>query len=102
MKSPAGLLKEIAAIGPMERGTLSRMKRGAAAPFYNHQTWVNGRNVVRYVPRDQVPVLQKALAGYARFVQLTQAYADQIIERSRQDRKVQPSRTAHRKGKLRN
>lgn len=43
----------------------------------------NGRNVVRYVPRDQVPALQNALAGYSRFIQLTQAYADQIIEKSR-------------------
>lgn len=86
----------------MERGTLCRMERGAAAPFYNHQTWVKGRNVVRYVPREQVPALQEALAGYARFLQLTQAYADQIIERSRGNRKAQPSRPARPKGKRRN
>ena len=73
MKSPSRLLKEIATIGHMERGTLCRMKRGGAEPFYNHQTWENGRNRVCYVPRDQVPALQKALAGYARFVHLTQA-----------------------------
>lgn len=101
MKSPSELLKEIAAINHMERGTLCRMKRGSAAPFYNHQTWVNGRNVVRYVPRDQVPALQKALAGYARFIRLTQAYADQIIKRSRHDLQVRPARPIRRPGKTR-
>jgi hypothetical protein len=91
MKSPSDLLKEIAAIRHMERGTLCRMKRGSAAPFYNHQTWSGGRNVVRYVPRDQVPALQEALDGYARFVHLTQAYADQIIQRSRKARACPPA-----------
>ncbi len=102
MKSPSDLLREIAAIGHMERGTLCVMKRGKNATFYNHQTWVNGRNVVRYVPRDQVPALQKALAGYARFVQLTTAYADQLIEQSRRMRKIQPSRPPPRKAKPKN
>lgn len=81
----------------MERGTLCRMKRGGAEPFYNHQTWENGRNRVCYVPRNQVPALQKALAGYARFVQLTQAYADQIIERSRQNRRTALSLASHKR-----
>jgi hypothetical protein len=99
MKSPSDLLGEIAAIDRMERGTLCRMKRGPGKPFYNHQTWVKGRNVVRYVPRDQVPALRQALAGYARFIRLTQAYADRIVERSRKLNGSSSSRPACRKRK---
>jgi hypothetical protein len=102
MKSPADLLKEIATIRHMERGTLCRMKRGASTPFYNHQTWSNGRNVVRYVPRDQVQALQEAIAGYARFLRLTQAYADLLIHQSRRQRPSSPSTPAPRNRKHRN
>lgn len=90
MKSPEDLLNDIAAIQHMERGTLCRMKRGPGAVFYNHQTWQKGRNVVRYVPRHQVPALKEALAGYARFLRLTQAYADLLIRRDRKIRSAQP------------
>ena len=90
MKSPEMLLKEISNIRRMERGTLCRMKRGSGAVFYNHQTWLRGRNLVRYVPRDQVPALKEALAGYARFLRLTQAYADAIIKSSRKNRSHPP------------
>ena len=74
----------------MERGKLCRMKRGPGSLFYNHQTWHNGRNVVRYVPRDQVPALKEAIAGYARFLRLTQAYADSVIRLSRKNRSKSP------------
>lgn len=102
MKTPAQLLKEIAAIGHMERGTLCRMNQGPKRPFYNHQTWTDGRNVVAYVPRDQVPALRQAIAGYARFVRLTKAYADQIIENSRRIRAAQYPPKPRTKGKSRN
>jgi hypothetical protein len=51
---------------------------------YNHQTWENGRNVVRYVPRERVGVLQKAIASYQEYQALTKTYADEIIRRTRQ------------------
>jgi len=73
-------LKEIARIRRMERGTLCRMRAGR---YYNHQTWKNGRNQVRYVPRAQVAPLQTAINEYHRFLRLTQAYADLIIQRTR-------------------
>jgi hypothetical protein len=78
---PADLLQQIAQIQQMERGKLCRMRAGT---YYNHQTWEKGRNVVRYVARDQVASLQKAIAGYQQYVKLTQAYADEIIRRTRQ------------------
>jgi len=84
---PEMLLKEIASIQQMERGKLCRMRRGPHGNYYSHQTWEKGKNVVRYVPRDQVAHLKQAIAGYAEFIRLTQIYADEIIRRSRQSRK---------------
>jgi hypothetical protein len=76
------ILKEIARIQRMERGKLCPMRGGA---YYNHQTWQNGRNVVRYVPCQRVADLKKALAGYQQYLKLTQTYADEIIRRTRQN-----------------
>ena len=86
-REPADLLQQIAQIQQMERGKLCSMQAGA---YYNHQTWENGRNVVRYVARDRVASLQQAIAGYQQYLKLTQAYADEIIRRTRQ---AQPSAT---------
>jgi len=74
------LLKQITGIQEMERGKLCPMRGGA---HYNHQTWENGRNVVRYIPHKRRGDLQKAIAGYQQYLKLTQAYADAIIERTR-------------------
>lgn len=75
------LWKKIVGIERMERGKLCPMRDGA---FYNHQTWEKGRNVVRYVPRERAADLQKAIEGYRQYLALTQAYADQVIARTRQ------------------
>jgi len=85
MQTPAQLLREIRGIRKMERGTLCRMRRGLHRDFYNHQTWTKGRNVVRYVPRERVADLREAIAGYRRFLKLTQAYADLIIDQTRSE-----------------
>lgn len=86
MKTPEQLLKEIAQIQTMERGTLCPMRGGT---YFNHQTWQQGRNHVRYVPQADVPNVRKAIAGYRRFLLLTQQYADIIIRRSRTARSAQ-------------
>jgi hypothetical protein len=78
---PKALLRQIALIQQMERGKLCRMGVGTC---YNHQTWEKGRNVVRYVARERVAEVQKAIAGYQQYLKLTQAYADEIICRTRQ------------------
>jgi hypothetical protein len=83
MPTPQKLLRELASIPRMERGKLCRMREGPSGPYFNHQTWENGRNVVRYVPREQVAALQHAIANYRRFLRLTQAYADAIIRQTR-------------------
>lgn len=81
--SPEKILEEIRQIQQMERGKLCPMRDGR---YYNHQSWQEGRNVVAYVPAEQVSSFQKAIAGYQRYLELTQAYADQIIQRTRQQR----------------
>lgn len=67
----------------MERGTLCQMRSG---PYFNHQTWQAGRNHVRYVPNTELTALRAAIAGYRRFLALTQQYAELIIQRSRAER----------------
>jgi hypothetical protein len=76
-------LQRLAGIARMERGKLCRM---TGRPHYNHQTWQDGRNVSRYVPREDVAALQEAIDGYRRFMQLAQAYADEVIRRTREER----------------
>jgi len=78
-----GLLQQIADIQTMERGKLSVIKEGASGPFYKLQARENGRNVTRYIPREQVPAVQEAIAGYQRFATLTEAYARQVITDTR-------------------
>jgi len=55
---------------------------------FNHQTWHKGRNVVRYVHRDDVQELKRAIEGYARFMRSATQYADEIIRISRRERKM--------------
>jgi hypothetical protein len=90
------LLERMAGIERMERGKICRMTGRA---HYNHQTWRDGRNVVRYVPVDKAASLQKAIDGYALFVKLAEEYADEIIRRTRV-KSVAPakSRKPHNKG----
>ena len=68
----------------MERGKICRM---VGRPHYNHQTWEAGRNVVRYVPAEQLQQLQEAIDGYSLFKKLTQEYADEVIRLTRKTRK---------------
>ena len=77
------LLERMAAIERMERGKLCRM---TGRPHYNHQTWREGRNEVRYVPRDDVAQLQKDIAGYQLFIKLAEQYVDEVIRITRRER----------------
>lgn len=81
-KKATALLEEMRSIERMERGKVCRM-RGRA--HFNHQTWQDGRNLVRYVKREEVEDLQTAIDGYARFNALAQRYADEIIRLTRRD-----------------
>jgi len=78
------ILAKMAEIREMERGKVCPMKD---RDHCNHQTWQDGRNKVRYVHQDDLPELQRAIDGYARFMNLARLYADEIIRRSRRERK---------------
>jgi len=77
------LLERMEAIERMERGKLCQM---GGRPHYNHQTWRDGKNVVRYVPKGEVEELKKDIAGYQLFAKLTEQYADEVIRMSRRER----------------
>lgn len=76
------LLKRMGLIERMERGKVCRM---TGRSQYNHQTWQDGHNVVRYVPAEQVVALQEAINGYGLFMELAQQYAEKIIQRTRSE-----------------
>jgi hypothetical protein len=67
----------------MEHGSLSVVGQGANGPYYNLNSWENGKNCCRYLPQDKVPEVQKAIEGYHQYQQLTEQYAQQVIEQTR-------------------
>jgi hypothetical protein len=77
------LLQQAARIGRLERGKLSIIRETPAGPFYNHQCRENGKNVTRYVPREQVEAVQAAIDGYADFQNLIEQYVDQVVAETR-------------------
>jgi hypothetical protein len=83
------ILQQIAAISVMERGRLSaysfRERLGRGGPYHKLQHWEDGKNRTRYVPADELPAVQAALAGYTQYDQLTQQYADLVIAETRQN-----------------
>jgi hypothetical protein len=80
---PAQLFEKIAQIHWMERGKLTVMREGPEGPYYKHQAWEKGTNVSRYVSRDQAPAVQQAIAGYHQFQELTEQYAQAVIDKTR-------------------
>jgi hypothetical protein len=82
------LLAQISAISAMERGKLSaysfKNRPCQAGPYHKLQHWQDGKNHTRYVPADELPAVEAALAGYAQYEQLTRQYADLVIAETRQ------------------
>ena len=81
------LLAQIAHIQLMERGKLCayhfQNRSGRTGPYYKLQGWENGKNLTRHVRSEQVPLLEEALAGHARFQGLVQQYAQSVIDQTR-------------------
>ena len=85
------LLEKMGKVDRMERGKLCQMK---GREHFNHQTWQNGRNNVRYVPREQIEDLQAAIDGYAQFNELARQYIDEIVRTTRREHaRKHPKRT---------
>jgi hypothetical protein len=81
--NPIQLLQQIAHIQRMERGKLSVMREGPDGSYFKHQAWEKGKNLSRYVPREQADSVQEAIDGYRRFQELTEHYAQQVIDQTR-------------------
>lgn len=81
------ILQQIAAIQTMERGKLSPYsfndRPGANGPYYKLQQWQEGKNHTRYIPAQEIPQVEAALAGYQQYQRLTAQYADLVIEETR-------------------
>src|SRR5713226_4690554 len=86
--TPQALLQQILQIQRMEHGSVSINGQGPNGPYYNLNSWENGKNCCRYLPQDKVPEVQKAIEGYHQYQQLTEQYAQQVIEQTRAQLKV--------------
>src|SRR5271169_859941 len=81
--TPQTLIERILQIQCMEHGSLSVIGQGPNGPYYNLNSWENGKNQCRYVPNDKLPDVQQAIAGYQQYQRLTERYAHQIVEQTR-------------------
>ena len=81
--TPEAFLEQILQIPSMEHGSLSVVGQGPKGPYYNLNSWENGKNQCRYLPQDKVSQVQQAIEGYHKYQQITEQYAQQIIEQTR-------------------
>jgi hypothetical protein len=81
--TPQALLDQILQIHSMEHGSLCVVGQGPNGPYYNLNSWEKGKNQCRYLPREKVPKVQQAIEGYRKYQQLTEQYAQQIVEQTR-------------------
>jgi len=88
LPTPDSLLQQMAQIQQMERGKLCLLRHGPNGPYYNHQTWENGRNVSRYVPPDQLEAMQQAIAGYGQFQALVKQHVERVVQNTRAQREA--------------
>lgn len=86
--TPQSLLAQIAQIARMEPGKLCVMRQGSQGPFYNLQCRENGKNVSRYVPRDQVQTVAAHTANYQQFQALVEQYVTLVATRTRHERET--------------
>lgn len=86
--TPESLLRDLAQIQRLDRGTVSVIRQGPSGPYYNHQCYEKGRNVSRYVPAEQVEELKGAIADHQRFQQLVQQYVELLVQKTRAQRQA--------------
>jgi hypothetical protein len=75
----------MAQIQHMERGKLCVMGQGPGGPYYNHQTWENGKNTSRSVPGPQVEAMEETIAGHQRFENLAEQYVQLMAQKTREE-----------------
>ena len=91
------ILQAMNSITCMERGKLCSQARGPSSPpFHKLQCWHQGKNHTRYVPADEVPLLQEALAGHQRFQQLAEEFVDLTVAATRREREAERKKNSRR------
>lgn len=93
--TPQSLIEQILQIQHMEHGSISVVRTGPNGPFYNLNSWENGKNCCRYLPQDKVPKVQQAIAGYQKYQELTEQYAQQIIDKTRAELSITIKKKPH-------
>ena len=81
--TPQSFVEQILQIQLMEHGSVSVIGQGPNGPYYNLNSWEDGKNRCRYLPQAKVPEVKQAIEGYAKYQQLTEQYAQQIIGQTR-------------------
>jgi hypothetical protein len=82
------LLQQITQISRMEPGKLCVIRQGPDGPYYSLQCRQNGKNLTRYVPRDQAPLVAAHTANYERFQSLVAEYAALVFNQTRAERET--------------
>jgi hypothetical protein len=86
MNTPQSILRQLASIDQMERGTLSVIRQTPNGPCCNFQRWEDGRHRSEYIPADQVARVKENLQAHAQFASLVEEYVHLISSRSRNQR----------------
>lgn len=98
--TPSSILQQIAQIQTMERGSLHIIREGPNGPYYNLQSYENGKHVSRYVSQSEIAQVQEAIEGFNRFERLTAQYAQFMIERTRSERQGGIKKKRHNSSSL--
>ena len=80
------LQAQLAQLGPMRPGTLTRQYRRPQqqqGAYYQLSYTYQMKSHTEYVPKDQVGILRKEIAVYRRHKQLTAQWIDLALQRSR-------------------
>ena len=85
-QSSAQILQKIAEIKRMEPGSLCIIRQDPDGPYYNLQCREHGKQISRYIPRDQAETVTANTANYRMFKELVEQYASSIIEQTRTER----------------
>jgi len=85
-QTPEAVLRQIAGIARMEKGTLSTIRQTAHGPCCNFQRWDQGRNLSEYIAADQVAEVREHLQAHAQFEALVAQYVQLVSARSREQR----------------
>jgi len=86
--TPKQILREIAKIRRMERGTLHEFRKGPERRKYYNLQYQSGkrRRRTQYVPEDQVEDLKRDIEAYRKFKRLVEQYASLLVETTRAER----------------